>query len=142
MIDRSVLGPPVEHELFSFRPYFLASYTSARKGFISFEDWVEMEDAKHAPGQWILQMDIEGAEWSVIHSLSSESMKRLDIIIIEFHHLHQLLNCNWLSLMKIALMKIFENHEVLHSEGNKAGGFYEFNGQRRFSLLEVTFIRK
>lgn len=40
----------------------------------------------------ILQMDIEGTEYEVILSTSTENLLKFQCLIIEFHNLHQIQN--------------------------------------------------
>ena len=40
----------------------------------------------------ILQLDIEGSEYEVLHAISEKNLRRFDILIVEMHNLFMLNN--------------------------------------------------
>jgi hypothetical protein len=81
-------------------------------------------------------MDIEGAEYEVLHSVSAALLKRFRVVVVEFHHLHQLWNCNSFEIMCNAFEKLLGDFEVPYA------GWVDCEGIRFSRLIEVTFVRK
>ena len=68
---------------------------------ITLDDWV----AINAPGadDLILQMDIEGTEWSVLLNVSRATLLRFRILVIEFHDLERLMDKHAFTIIAIHL---------------------------------------
>ena len=72
LADRSVDAPPITHPNFHFQKKFIASRSSTIDGLMTLDSWYsEMIEppTDHSP-EAILQMDIEGQEYEVLHNLS------------------------------------------------------------------------
>lgn len=143
MADRSVDGPAAIHPLFHFEKKFLASLDAPEDGLMSLDEWYRLclgpvtFDSPDA----ILQMDIEGAEYEVIHSVSETLLQRFRIIIIEFHRLHQLLDRYSFSWMSRVFWKLLKNHSVVHLHPNNGRRTIEYRGLRIPFTMEFTFLR-
>lgn len=144
MADRSVDGPADEHVRFRFIKKFLASYDSPSDGLITLDSWYreELGPATGGTPDAILQMDIEGAEYEVLHSLSDELLNKFRIIVVEFHRLHQLLDRFSFSLMSPAFRKLLRTHAVVHIHPNNVGGVINFAGVSVPMTMEFTFLRR
>jgi len=141
MTDASVRGPAAEHENFRFRGDYLASYSDPSRNLVSMEDWYAAELGGSDHGDLLLQMDIEGGEYEVIHSMSDNLLRKFRILAIEFHHLHQLRNCHQCRYMSSALHKLRRIFRVCYLAENFAAGSFVVGGQRHGRLMEVTFLR-
>jgi hypothetical protein len=140
LIDYSVDGPPAENKLFRFEKLFLATHTDGTK-FIRLEDWVNI----NAPGdsELILQMDVEGAEWSVLLDTPEQLLARFRIMVIEFHILEKMMTSSLgVEVLSAIIDKISRNFKVVHLHANNAGGVHKFKGQTIPRVLELTFLRK
>jgi hypothetical protein len=143
LADKSVDNPPIQNEKFHFIKKHLASYSDNCESLISLDDWcAESIPSSESESELLLQMDIEGCEYEVIHSISQKLLKRFKVLVIEFHNLHQLLNCNQFEMMERAFLKILKDFDVVHFEENRFAGYFEVSGKSYSRLLEVTFIRK
>jgi hypothetical protein len=142
LADASVVGPACDHPLFHFIRRYVGSFTDRDTDYIGFNEWCESCMESHEDGDLLLQMDIEGSEYEVIHSMSQNLLMRFRIISIEFHALHQLLNCNSFSFMSRAILKLLSSHRVVHVKQNPSAGYFVCNGKRFSKLLEVSFHRK
>lgn len=60
LADASVSGPPIRHERFQFTQRFIDAYEDEKN--ITFEEFAAPALTAHPNADWILQMDIEGAE--------------------------------------------------------------------------------
>jgi len=144
MADRSVDGPADEHPKFRFVKKFLASYDSPSDGLITLDSWYRQELGPvtgNSPDA-ILQMDIEGAEYEVLHSLSDELLNKFRIIVVEFHRLHQLLDRFSFGLMSPAFRKLLRTHAVVHIHPNNVGGVINCAGVSMPMTMEFTLLRR
>lgn len=69
----------------------------------------------------ILKMDVDGAEWDFLESVSSETLARFDQMVFEFHGL-----CTSTSLEDTAriihcIKKLSKTHSLVHLHGNNMG---------------------
>lgn len=144
MADKSVDGPASEHERFHFAKKFLASVDAPEQGLMTLDTWysnhlgpvtAESPDA-------ILQMDIEGAEYEVIHNMSETLLQRFRIIVVEFHRLHQLLDRYSFGWMSRAFRKLLRNHAVVHLHPNNGRRTIEYAGLQIPFTMEFTFLRR
>jgi hypothetical protein len=142
MADASVDGPAARHPNFRFRKDHVASYSDTDNRLVSIDDWVGASLIEPENGDLLLQMDIEGAEYEVIHSMSEALLKRFRILAIEFHHLNQLRHGIMCGYMKSAVEKLLKHFKVCHSESNLAAGTFKVGSSRFARLCEVSFIRK
>lgn len=142
MADASVKAPAAKHENFKFRPDFVAAYSDAARRRISLDDWVRSELGDKPHGDLLLQMDIEGCEYEVLHSVSEPLLQKFRIVVIEFHHLNQLRHGIMCGYMKSALIKLLNHFSVCHVEANWMGGGFSVCGKRYPRLLEVSLLRK
>lgn len=106
---------------------------------ITLDDWVR----RRCPGSsdLLLQMDIEGAEFKVIQSMSSELMQRFRYIVIEFHGLHNLWEPHS-GLQYAAFEKLNRTHRSVHIHPNNCCPVKVKHGIDMPALLEVTYARK
>ena len=108
---------------------------------ISLSDWIEIK----SPGDsdLILQMDIEGAEFQTLLSVSTKLLNRFRIIVIEFHFLEALKNRWAFNLMYTPIFsKLLENFDVVHLHPNNCCGTWTVGDLEFPRIIEVTFHRK
>jgi hypothetical protein len=109
---------------------------------ISLDDWV----AECAPsGDLLLQMDIEGAEYRNLKSVSDATLARFRIIVLEVHALEAITNALILRNVIAPFFKRLDKFfSVVHAHPNNSGGDFEVPGTgiRIPRLLELTYIRK
>jgi Methyltransferase FkbM domain len=139
MADASVDGPNISHPRFHFEKKFLGHriddlYTTA-EAFCASIPRCEGKDL-------IMQMDIEGAEYRIIHSMNSDLLKRFRIIVIEFHALNQLFANYSFQFLKTAFEKLLENHSVVHIHPNNCLPTVSAGGFDIPPVMEFTFYRK
>jgi hypothetical protein len=140
LTDASVQEAPVKHNNISFEPLFLGP-TSDSERFISLEDWVTKKQI--GPGDLILQMDIEGAEYQVLTSTSQNLLKRFRIIAIELHHLEFILTNTVAALgFEAFIRNLREGFEVVHIHPNNNRRPVFHKGIEIPPVIEMTLIRK
>jgi hypothetical protein len=139
MADASVAGPAEYHPRFHFRRKFVGVTTDPT--FMTMDEWVANTIAD-APGDLMLQIDIEGYEYEVLLGMSDDLMRRWRIIVAEFHGLEELWNRPWFSLASRALEKLSQTHLCVHAHPNNSRGVLELNGLRIPRDCEFTFLRR
>lgn len=137
MLDASVKGPPIKHERFHFKPVFLDSYVSESTTTIDAEVAQLPADT-----DLLLEMDIEGAEWKVIHSMSPEVQRRFRIMAIEFHPLTEAAHKWRLPDFASGIKKLLTTHRIVHVHLNNASSAVRLGGHRVSDAIEVTFHRR
>jgi hypothetical protein len=139
MADASVDGPPVPHPSFHFSKKFLDVFEDESHTRL---DSLAEEAAKTSKGDWMLQMDIEGAEWRVLLDASPEVLGRFRIMIIEFHDVRQIFSRFGFDLISATMNKLLKTHHVVHIHPNNVAPISEFSGIEVPNLLEITLYRR
>jgi hypothetical protein len=138
MADASVDAPPVKGHLFDFERKFLGPKTVGT--FITLEDWIGQKTPDRS--DFILQMDIEGAEYRVILSTSRETLRRFRILVIEFHNLASIYDRAGLDLVSLTFSKLLEDFEIVHIHPNNRILPVTYRKFVTPPLLEFTFLRR
>ena len=118
LADYSVDQAPVQHPLISFEKKFLGLENN--EVFTTLDAWM----AKHAPNKtdFLLQMDIEGAEYDVLFDVSEETLQKCRVLVIEFHHrlmyttnlrFHQLWNSHFYDAIEFLKLRPFATSQQL-----------------------------
>ncbi len=138
LADASVDGPPASLRDYVFDKKFLGSYND--ETYMTLTSWMERYLPAHR-GDLLLQMDIEGGEYPVLIESPRETLRRFRIILIEFHHLEQLLNRAMFPLLAEAFHKLLLDFTLVHLHPNNAGGVNRLGSVLLPNMLEMTFLR-
>jgi hypothetical protein len=107
----------------------------------SLDDWINAHSS--TTSNLILQMDIEGSEYSVLQSLPTATLARFKILIIEFHFLEQIKDFHSRELLlRPTIEKLRDLFDVVHTHANNCCGQVEFGAMKFPRVIEVTFHRK
>lgn len=138
LADYSINRPPIENNLFDFEKKYLGNKNN--DVYMTLERWVNSK----APNDndLILQMDIEGSEYSVIYDTSNEILKKFRILVIEFHSLDLLLNKMGFELIDLTFSKLLKNFEIVHIHPNNWCKPIKFSDIFIPPFMEFTFLRK
>jgi hypothetical protein len=144
LADRSVDGPAVEDPRFRFIKKFIASIDDPAEGLITLDTWYreELGPLSDNSPDAILQMDIEGCEYEVIHNMSELLLKKFRVLVIEFHKLHQLTDEYSFKWMSQAFFKLLRTHAVVHLHPNNNRRAISYGGLEIPSTMEFTFLRR
>ena len=123
-----------------FTAAWVGPYTDGEK-LISLAEWVE--EKSQTSGDLMLQMDIEGAEFQTLMSVSTTLIKRFRIIVIELHFLEALEN-RWAfeQIYSPFFNKLLSNFDVVHAHPNNCYGVWNYGGVEYPRLIELTLHRK
>lgn len=138
LADYSVDQAPVQHPLISFEKKFLGLENN--EVFTTLDAWVE----KHAPNKtdFLLQMDIEGAEYDVLFDVSDETLQQCRILVIEFHHLDRLIINEGFRFLNLIFKKLDKYFKVVHIHPNNCAPSYVYDEFEIPPIMEFTFLRR
>lgn len=138
MADASVDAPPDSHQQFRFSKKYLGAHS--HDDFITMEEWIEM--AQPDPlADWLLQIDIEGAEYEVMLNLPDRYLKKFRVIVIEFHMLDYLFDDAFFRLASSAFNKLLAHHSCVHIHPNNCSATVSSGGISIPKIMEFTFYR-
>ena len=138
LADNSVNSPAIENSNFHFIKKHIAPLSN--KDFITLDDWVS-KSLDSEDSDLLLQMDIEGYEYSTILNMSDTLLKRFRIIIIEFHTLNKLWDNEFFKMSSIVFQKLLQHHTCVHIHPNNSCGMTNLRGVEIPKVAEFTFIR-
>ena len=139
LIDGSVEKNNINLDKFDFLKKRLSSKNNNNE--ITLENWMSIK-LNNNNRNLLLQMDIEGSEYEVINSTSSEYLKLFKILIIEFHYFEKLTNKLNYNIFSNCIKKILENFEIAHIHPNNCNGTFNLFDEKIPTAIEVTFLRK
>lgn len=140
LLDGSVDTSPTSHPNFNFRKEWLLGVTEGSFS-ITLSDWID-ESMPDFPGNAILQMDIEGAEYGVLEATPVERLDQFRIIVIELHGMGNLRHEFGRTTIGNVIKKLTMNHDVVHAHPNNCCGTFKFHGIKFPEIIEVTLLHK
>lgn len=141
MADASIDCAPLEHPQFHFTKLFLDSYRG--EATTTIDDYCRAIPGFAQGRDLILQMDIEGAEYRVIESMSEGLLRRFRIMVVEFHQLEQVFDRLCFDHIEASFEKMTRHHEVVHIHPNNYFKTPIRHGNLSVpSILEFTFYRR
>ena len=140
LADYSVNNPPIELKDCQFLKKFVGAYNNFQT--ITLEKWISESLPKDFKEDLILQMDIEGAEYETLLATPVSILEKFRIMVVEFHHFHNLDNKEYYNLVNATIEKIKETFDPVHLHANNYEGITNVNGVLMPSVIEVTFLRK
>jgi hypothetical protein len=138
LADASVTGLTAHHANATFDRLFLGPKT--QNEFISLDDWV----ARYAPpeGDLLLQMDIEGAEYETLNAVSTETLSRFRIIVLEVHDIDKLTRTEQNRKMSETFQRLNDLFVLTHVHPNNYSPVARIGRWAIPPLLELTYIRR
>ena len=140
LADYSVDGPPPSLKKCHFEKKNIDVIDTEQT--ITLESWIEQTAPDESPNDLLLQMDIEGAEFCVLLSTPTETLKRFRIMVVEFHSFHKIANQEQFTLMLKVFTKLLGIFEVAHVHPNNYGGSVFIRDFEVPRMLEITLLRK
>jgi len=123
-----------------FTASWVGPYTDG-ENVISLAQWVE--EKSQSPGDLMLQIDVEGAEFQTLIATPTKLMKRFRIIVIELHFLEALKN-RWAfqQIYSPFFNKILGEFDIVHTHPNNCCGVWNYGDVEYPRLIELTLHRK
>ena len=104
---------------------------------ISINKWIEENDKEIT-----LKIDIEGDEYSVLANISDQNLKKVRILIIEFHDLRNLRSNSFLNFFEKIISRLDSYFYSCHLHINNTSKVKNINNLKIPDMIEVTFLRK
>ena len=138
LADASVDGAPDGLEVASFTKKYLGAYFTEE--FMTLDSW--MSDKHAFMGDYILQMDIEGAEYQTILAADRNALNRFRIIAVEVHNVQHWFNPIAWGVVNVFFEKLLADFYVVHNHPNNNCPFIEADGVLMPTVFELTLLRK
>lgn len=139
MIDASIETPKLQDGL-EFRKFWIGpanNETTLSLNSLLFE---QIESGKN---EFLVQMDIEGAEYATLIATDLELLAKIRILVVEFHDLEMWKINSYFSKVVMPLFsKLTELFDIVHLHPNNGGLNFKWHGIEHPSGVEVTFHRK
>ena len=140
LADKSVDKPKIglNKNNYHFLKKYIGCYNN--DNFITLDSWINSSNIKKNK-DLMLQMDIEGAEYTSILNISDDLLSLFRIIVIEFHDLNKFWNKGFYDIASVCFDKILLNHTCVHIHPNNFEPINSYNGIEIPMAAEFTFIR-
>jgi len=140
LADYSVTESPEENPYIHFEKKFLG--TDNNQKFMRLQDWFKRHTTSTPNGDYLLQMDIEGAEFDVILDTPQQVLKQFRTIIIEFHGMEKMFHSGHLKKIRSVFEKLTQDHLVVHTHPNNCRPVFCKDGVEIPKVFEITLYRK
>ena len=130
---------PTRLKNFQYEKKFIKSYKDSQS--IDVNSWIENSVPKDEKNM-ILQIDIEGGEYELLHAITEGNLDRFKIVVIELHNLNAINHRVFYRYFVSCMKKIKKNFEVFYLQPNNCSGISKFNGIVFPKILEITFLNK
>lgn len=138
MADGSINELPNQNDKYHFTNKYLSDSNSETE--IRLTDWIN-NHFKEEPGYFILQMDIEGAEFAVIYDAPVEVLIKFRIMAIEFHKMDMLFSKGGFDLIRFTFAKLLKCFSVVHIHPNNVCKPFTYGEFLIPPCMEFTFLR-
>ncbi len=92
--------------------------------------------------RFILKMDIEGAEYSVLESMQDFELRKFEQIIIEFHGIEKILRLKNHNYLHEIFLKLEKSHELINFHPNNYCSGFFYGGHPFADVFELTYVKK
>lgn len=138
--DLEKFRTPLKEGKQTFRKKWLDVKTEGND--LCLDDWVSEQSPS---GDLLMQMDIEGAEYRNLLSVSDDTLRRFRIIVLELHDLHYM-KCALVlrEVISPLLRRLARTFSVAHAHPNNCCGDFAIPGSsiRIPNVFELTYVRK
>lgn len=140
MADASCDGPMIDIPGSSFIKKFVGPEDTDKT--MSIETWVRNSGVS-PDADLLLQMDIEGDEYTTLAAISESLLKRFRMIVLELHYLPSVLTKElFFDRAHQAIEKLKPLFQSVHLHPNNASGSVVVDGIEIPRVVEITLLRK
>lgn len=139
LIDFSAEEPPAGFQAASFTRRLVGYGSNAQATFI--DDWIN-EFADPEEGDYLLQVDIEGAEYAAFLNISERNLNKFRQISVEFHDIESWANPSFFKIAKLAFSLLGRNHVPIHIRPNSNAPVVSIGGIQAPRVFAITYLRK
>jgi hypothetical protein len=138
-VDSASLDVDVDPSRYTFLKKFIGAVDDEEH--VTMERWIA-ESGVPELDDLLLQMDIEGVEYTAILSTPDRLLARFRVMAFEFHDLHLVWDEPFLRFAGAAFDKLLRNHVCVHIHPNGSGGVDRRAGLEVPRVAELTFLRR
>lgn len=141
MYDPTIDALPQNHERFHFFKEGILGIEVKEQSMNTLENFIK-RNGHESKSDMILKMDVEGAEWSFLSTVTSETLNQFDQIIFELHDLTKPKDQSVMNATLACLSKINRTHSLVHLHAYS--GSLMLTLDDKISLtdnLEVTYVK-
>ena len=138
LADASVDAPPKKFSPLSFTKKYLGGCNNDTH--MTLAAW--MHEQRAFMGDYILQMDIEGGEYTTLLCTPSDVLRKFRIIVVEIHIVQTWFNPLAWPVVTTFFEKLLEDFRVVHNHPNNNCPFIEADGILMPTVFELTLLRK
>lgn len=141
MYDPTIDALPATNEHFHFFRQGIAGFEFPNQSLNTLDNFVKLNGHSNR-NDMILKMDVEGAEWSFLATVSSELLSRFDQLIFEFHNLIADKDQSVMNATLACLNKINRTHSLVHLHANNCSPFIILDDKILMpDVLELTYVK-
>lgn len=119
-----------------FRVGLLGASDKGKK--IDLETWIL--ESTGACEDLLLQMDIEGAEWEILNSVTEKTLQRFRIIVVEFHDFQAINHPRFfMTVMQPVFEKLFSSFDLVYARAHNGCGEIQIGTFTFPRVVELTF---
>ena len=141
LADYSVEIPPPGLKAKSFIKKYIGTVND--EIFITLDNWVGSKENSKVNDDYLLQMDIEGGEYTAILNINEETLKKFRIIILEIHNVESWGQNDFFNLIVCPFFrKLLKYFHVVHNHPNNCCGIVNLGGVLAPRVFELSLLRK
>lgn len=141
MYDMTIDKLPYENEKFHFFKEGIGGVKDETKLLDTLDNFIARNGHKNN-SDMILKMDVEGAEWNFLETVSSETLNKFDQIVFEFHDLTVPKTSAEMERTINLIDKINATHTLVHLHGNNYRQFINVEDIGVIpDVLELSYLR-
>ena len=138
LADASVDAPPENFTPLSFTKKYLGGCNNDTH--MTLASW--MHEKRAFMGDYILQMDIEGGEYTALLCAPPDVLQKFRIIAVEIHNVQTWFDSLAWPVVTTFFEKLLEDFYVVHNHPNNNCPFIEADGILMPTVFELTLMRK
>ena len=141
MYDPTIDALPKNHERFHFFKQGILGIEIKEQSINTPENFIRLNG--HAnESNMILKMDVEGAEWSFLSTVTSETLNQFDQMVFEFHGMIKPKDQSVMNATLACLTKINRTHSLVHLHANNFGATLILDEKILMpDTLELTYVK-
>jgi|TARA_B110000037_G_C17051309_1_gene477863 hypothetical protein len=108
---------------------------------ISLDDWIDSKNIEEND-EIILKVDIERSEFETLLNISERNLKRIRILVIEFHNLRDIRNKSFFRITNSLISRLNNFFYLVHMHPNNSSKQIEIHKYKIPDIVEFTYLRK
>ena len=141
MYDPTIDALPFNHEKVHFFKEGILGIEIKEQHMNTLENFIKLNGHENKSNM-ILKMDVEGAEWSFLSTVTSETLSKFDQILFEFHDLTKPKDQSVMNATLACIKKINQTHSLVHLHACNCGSILVLDDKILFpDVLELTYVK-